>query len=610
MLELLLTAYLSVVHRGQEAAQVELGTELSPAPVPRTSDSPVGIHTALSTSTCTSSGLDRSSQSHAMALNQHLPAPHSLRVQIATFNYNLRGSTQYDTPDLEKWLVPTKGEDGDSGYVTDVPDIYAIGFQELMPLHVGFSGVHGDTSVLVPGETAGEVMSETDAEIRRAIRPHSAITSGTGQYPSGGGPEGYTLIARAHLVGLALFVYARERNGTVARVKEVRINHAATGLLNLLGNKGAVGARIVLGGSQESVMGTGAKEPDQVLTFACGHLAAHDHNIKRRNRDWKNIVERLVFPPDSVVPLPMLQTSVSGGRGGAGPADLNKLQAEYSEKPKGKNPSTRPGKALDSETYTLYDSSNLFVLGDLNYRIAVDTPPISGASKNARGTLKKKDVGFKVVMEEWDLLAAYDQLTMERLGGRVFHGLTESHLGGSQFGPTYKFKVDKKANKIIKKAGSSAGAGAAKKKKSAMADVGLLSQKRIPGWTDRILWRSWADGKDEPQPKSSGAIEVELYRSIMTYTVRRARDVAIGKNSLTLVSKTALRSQTGDCDCQASPATFEQLKRTADRLQITLLNRCVVAPEAHSRNDARPCIGLLLDGLDHCRCREPDRGYP
>ncbi|KDN44124.1 DNase I-like protein [Tilletiaria anomala UBC 951] len=470
-----------------------------------------------------------------MALNAHM-GPYSLRVQIGTFNYNLRGSSQYDTPDLQPWLIPTVEEDPDSGYSTtggprDAPDIFAVGFQELMPLHMGFLGTgslfstgNSSSSDEEGGGAAGQVLRDTDTEIRRAVRPHSAVVSGDGLYPPGGGPEGYTLIARENLVGLALFVYARERSGIVGRVREVRTNRAGTGIFNLLGNKGAVGVRVVLEGSP-NVQGTGKKDAEQVLTFVCAHLAAHDHNIARRNTDWKNIVRRLVFPPDSVVPLPSLQQNISSEREKPGPVDLDKLKSQYSEKGGSKSKS-RPARPLDDREHTLYDSSHLFVFGDLNYRIAVGIPPhpalaSSSAGSKSTAPLKKSDVAFKVVMEEWETLAAYDQLSTERLGGRVFHGLTESPLGGAKFGPTYKYKVDKsnkKAQGGKRKSSNSTGAGAARKPKSTLADVGMLSKKRIPGWTDRVLWRSWADGKDELQPKSAGNVDVELYRSIMTYT--------------------------------------------------------------------------------------------
>ena len=460
-----------------------------------------------------------------MALNARNPHPHSLRVQIGTFNYNLRGSSDYETPDLQPWLVPTVEEDEDSGYATaysqaasgghrEAPDIYAVGFQEILPLNVGFSG-SGEGTLITTG--AAEVLNDTDREIRKAIRPHQAIVNKDGLYPPNGGPEGYTLIGRSHLVGLALFVYARERNDVVARVKEVRTNHVGTGFFNMLGNKGAVGVRVVLEGGQAQ-HGAG-EEPDQVLTFVCAHLAAHDHNVPRRNRDWKNIVSRLVFPPDSVEPLPSLQVAAPSSRGG--PANLDKLKDEYSKKR-----DSRPGKALDNKEHSIYNTSHLFVLGDLNYRIAVGVPPLSSEKSLARGPLMKKDVGFKVAMEEWELLSTYDQLSIERQAGKVFHGLTESPLGGIKFGPTYKYKVDKK-NKQHKKKGGSA---PPKKKKSAIADVGVITKKRIPGWTDRILWRSFADGKNELRGQNPGAVDVELYRSIMTYTVSRTKERSMLRN--------------------------------------------------------------------------------
>lgn len=56
----------------------------------------------------------------------------SLLVQIASYNTNLQGST--GTPqDLVDWLSPTLS----TSHTQSPPDIVAVGFQELLPLHLG-----------------------------------------------------------------------------------------------------------------------------------------------------------------------------------------------------------------------------------------------------------------------------------------------------------------------------------------------------------------------------------------------------------------------------------------------------------------------------------------
>jgi hypothetical protein len=62
--------------------------------------------------------------------------PDRLLVQIATYNTNLQGVL--GTPqDLVDWLAPTLQV---SSFLTKerrAPDIVAVGFQELLPLHLG-----------------------------------------------------------------------------------------------------------------------------------------------------------------------------------------------------------------------------------------------------------------------------------------------------------------------------------------------------------------------------------------------------------------------------------------------------------------------------------------
>jgi hypothetical protein len=56
----------------------------------------------------------------------------SLIVQIASYNTNLQGS-QGTPQDLIDWLSPTLS----ASHFQQPPDIVAVGFQELLPLHLG-----------------------------------------------------------------------------------------------------------------------------------------------------------------------------------------------------------------------------------------------------------------------------------------------------------------------------------------------------------------------------------------------------------------------------------------------------------------------------------------
>ena len=59
-----------------------------------------------------------------------------LLVQIASYNTNLQGN--YGPPqDYADWLAPTLKVSSFLSRAKDAPDIVAVGFQELLPLHLG-----------------------------------------------------------------------------------------------------------------------------------------------------------------------------------------------------------------------------------------------------------------------------------------------------------------------------------------------------------------------------------------------------------------------------------------------------------------------------------------
>lgn len=455
-----------------------------------------------------------------------VPGIDPLRVQIGTFNCNLQGSSS-SSPDLTHWLVPTISEKSDDYNVSaeidgrPAPDIYAIGFQELLPLQDGFAN----------NEKAQDAINKTDRSIRRAIRPQSALTRKDGKYPAGGGPEDYSLIASVSMVGIVLMVYARERApdvsgkagagvsalpSVVERIKEIRTATVGTGLLGLMGNKGAAAARIVVGGVVPG-------QPDDVLTFVTAHLAAHDHNVPRRNRDWKNIVSRLVFIPEAVQPLPPPPIlSATANKATSDEKSLDGITEKY-ETAHSTQSKKRTPKALDKDSYGLYETSHLFVFGDLNYRIGFNVKPSPSLARKGYEAekLKKSDVKRKIYQADWRTLATYDQLSIEHTdpsGPRVFHGLVEPDLRLVGYGPTYKYKIDKEARKRAEKAAEKDQAETSFEDTTVKGKFGELSSKRVPGWTDRILWASTGAASDKSGDGLQG-IKLELLRSIMRYTV-------------------------------------------------------------------------------------------
>ncbi|CAD6249470.1 unnamed protein product [Miscanthus lutarioriparius] len=97
----------------------------------------------------------------------------------------------------------------------------------------------------------------------------------------------------------------------------------------------------------------------------------------------------------------------------------------------------------------IIDHDRIIWLGDLNYRVSL--------SYEETKTLLEEN--------EWDILLEKDQLAMERQAGRVFKGWKEGKI---YFAPTYKYK--RNSDSYVW--------DTAKSKK----------KRRTPAWCDRILW--------------------------------------------------------------------------------------------------------------------------
>ncbi|KAL7421696.1 hypothetical protein Q5752_003466 [Cryptotrichosporon argae] len=241
---------------------------------------------------------------------------------------------------------------------------------------------------------SGPVLVALTTRIRSLLSAHATSLSPDRT------PEKYDLVSRVSHVGVALWVFAKRSSlgGRLGRAQEARVGLWYGGM----GNKGAVGVRLPVrrGDNWET------------LTFVSTHLDAHDRNISRRNAQYNTILSSLVFPSTS----PLASSS-------------------------------QP-----------HDTSHLFVLGDLNYRLA--RLPVRGVYP--RDGRAGDDV--RALAEERAPLLELDTLRAEQREGRAFGGLREGDL--TRFAPTYK--------RIV-------------------GQVEGYSKKRIPGWTDRILFASYTD---------------------------------------------------------------------------------------------------------------------
>ncbi|KAK0197019.1 Endonuclease/exonuclease/phosphatase [Armillaria mellea] len=319
-------------------------------------------------------------------------------VQIASYNTNLQGNLGLPQ-DLVDWLAPTLQVSTFLSRSPRAPDIVAVGFQELLPLHLGLSGF------------SKSVINDRNAHILSQLEAHTP------------NKERYALIAKVVNAGVALLVYGRD-DGIAKTVSDVQTSWTGCGPL-YMGNKGAVGVRFRAPGENGSV--------GEVYTFVCAHLTAHAERLAQRIDDYNHIVGTLLFPSPS-------------------------------------SPST-----------TIYSTSHLFLLGDLNFRLSI--PP----SHPLHGFHAEPDVAAVLTSQDTrDTLKEFDQLLTERRKGTIFVGLRE--------GDFWKFKCSYKYD---------------------VGQVDKYSVKRVPAWTDRVLYATYSDSPDTPDKSN---ITNLLYTSVPGYT--------------------------------------------------------------------------------------------
>ncbi|KAA1471206.1 DNase I-like protein [Dentipellis sp. KUC8613] len=183
-------------------------------------------------------------------------------VQLASYNTALQGL--HGVPqDLVDWLSPTLDVSNFLARVPTAPDIVAVGFQELLPLHLGLSGL------------SRSIIENRNALILSQIEAHAP------------NKERYSLVAKVVNVGVALLVYAKDE-GIARQVRDVQTQWTGCGPL-YMGNKGAVGVRFRVVADES--------DPGEVYTFVCAHLAAHEPKLAQRVADYNYIVQSLLFPP-------------------------------------------------------------------------------------------------------------------------------------------------------------------------------------------------------------------------------------------------------------------------------------------------------------------------
>ncbi|KAI4888785.1 hypothetical protein NFI96_028289 [Prochilodus magdalenae] len=195
-----------------------------------------------------------------MCQNHHkYTRPKKIRVSVGTWNVN--GGKQfrsiaYRNQTLNDWLLDAPKIAGYPEFQDNKvhpPDIFAIGFEEMVELNAGN---------IVSASTTNQKLWA--AELQKNISRDNK----------------YVLLASEQLVGVCLFVFIRPQHAPF--IRDVAVDTVKTGMGGATGNKGGVAIRMLFHTTS--------------ICFVCSHFAAGQSQVKERNDDYAEIARKLSFP--------------------------------------------------------------------------------------------------------------------------------------------------------------------------------------------------------------------------------------------------------------------------------------------------------------------------
>ncbi|ANB15579.1 phosphatidylinositol-3-/phosphoinositide 5-phosphatase INP53 [Sugiyamaella lignohabitans] len=167
-----------------------------------------------------------------------------IKIFAGTFNINGKMADE----DLSSWLFP----ESETRTKDDLPDLYLIGFQELVEL--------------TPGQILNADAGKKEFWANRVSRCLNTR-------------DRYVLLRSGQLVGTALMVFVKETE--IFFVKNVEGATKKTGLGGMAGNKGGVAVSFLFANTS--------------FCFITAHLAAGANNIDERHQDYKTLSTGLQF---------------------------------------------------------------------------------------------------------------------------------------------------------------------------------------------------------------------------------------------------------------------------------------------------------------------------
>ncbi|KAI9149699.1 Inositol-1,4,5-trisphosphate 5-phosphatase 1 [Blastocladiella emersonii ATCC 22665] len=173
---------------------------------------------------------------------------HDLHIHVGTYNVNGRLPQE----PLDAWLSNGAGVR---------PDIFAIGFQEIVEL------------------TAGQIVSADP--VKRQIWQQELVKVIRRCHG-----DDYVLVCDGQLVGAAIFIFAK--SALTASIHSVEMSIVKTGMGGITGNKGGISVSLTA--------------YDTPFCFVTAHFAAGQSNVEDRNDDFATIASESLFKRGRSIP--------------------------------------------------------------------------------------------------------------------------------------------------------------------------------------------------------------------------------------------------------------------------------------------------------------------
>ncbi|KAF9113510.1 hypothetical protein BGX27_001387 [Mortierella sp. AM989] len=373
-----------------------------------------------------------------------------------------------NSPVVSTPVLPSIGSEATPVTSTPIiPDIVVIALQEFAPYPDAF--IHNTYHVKQKIDELAQLILRT---LHRTCPGHR-----------------FSLVSQTAQVGMILFILTRDGSMT-EHVKRILNASVGTGPMGM-GNKGAIATRLSI-----RLPVTANNRPSFDICFINAHLSAHLNQIKRRNLDYLGICRRMVFVNDTDNHVEGLlfehQARLSSASSSFSSDDMQRHQDDDDEfyqqdndtgpllpkknnNTKGKKtPQKRHGDENSKVVWeeSIFSCDYIFWAGDLNYRLDLSQSDGSLTSNKKKKTKYTEDMLSQSTMPDLTAgeivhaikqghlrqLYSHDQLSAQRTTMNVFRGFHEAPLA---FPPTYKFRMGSDEYDIA---------------------------KRVPAWTDRILW--------------------------------------------------------------------------------------------------------------------------